>query len=142
MLLFGPYWYVFWIIEFLIGFVIPAAILLSMRLSSRYPMLILAGMLIVIGIVGIRFNIVLPTLAEAPLPHLPPEWDIKQMPWNEVPGYPGYFFNWIPNYGARVPYFPSIWEALIQVSIVSLLILLYSLVVEIIPVQREVIGSE
>ncbi len=142
LLLFGPYWYVFWIVELLIGFIIPAAILLSGKLSKSLGLLTIAGLMIVIGIVGIRFNIVMPTLAEAPLAHLPPEWDIKQMPWSKVPAYPGVIFDWVPNYGAGVPYFPTVWEVLVELSVVSFLVLLYSLAVKIVPVQQEVVGSE
>ncbi|MDJ0270163.1 MAG: polysulfide reductase NrfD [Aigarchaeota archaeon] len=140
-LLFGPYWYVFWVIEFLIGFIVPAGILLGRR-ASRIPVLmVIAGLLIVIGIIGIRFNIVLPTLSEAPLPHLPAEWNIKQMPWKQIPAYPGTVFGWIPNYGGGVPYFPSIWEILVQASIITFLILLYSLAVKFVPLQ-EVVRNE
>jgi molybdopterin-containing oxidoreductase family membrane subunit len=133
LLVFGPYWYVFWIIELLIGFLIPAGLLLYKPPSKAPIMASIAGLMIVLGIIGIRFNIVLPQLNVLPLPNMPLDWNIKWSPWDSIPGVNG---EWWPNFGVGIPYFPSLWEILVEASIISLLLLLYVLLVRIIPLEE------
>ncbi|MEM3646859.1 MAG: NrfD/PsrC family molybdoenzyme membrane anchor subunit [Thermofilum sp.] len=133
LLVLGPYWWVFWIDELLIGFLIPAALLLYRPPSKAPIMACIAGLMIVLGIIGIKFNIVLPALNELPLPNMPLDWDIKSSPWTSIPGVSGELW---PNLGAGLPYFPSLWEILVEVSSISLLILLYVLLVKIIPLEE------
>jgi molybdopterin-containing oxidoreductase family membrane subunit len=135
LLVFGPYWYVFWIDELFVGFLIPAGLLLHRPPSKAPIMACIAGLMIVLGIVGIRFNIVLPALNVLPLPNMPLDWNIKSSPWASIPGVSG---GWWPNIGAGLPYFPSLWEILVELSIVSLLVLFYVLLVKIVPLEEVV----
>ena len=135
IILFGPYWWVFWIMEILVGFVIPLSILLFKRPSSNPLLTALASGLMLIGVIGIRFNIILPTLAERPFPWMPMEWDIKMLPWDQMPAYVGGAFKWVINYSQGVPYFPTIWEWSLEFSIIFALILLYSIFVKILPME-------
>ena len=57
----GPYWWSFWIIQMGMGMIFPLVILLS-PLRKRTGWLVTAAMLTVVGILGVRFNIVVPPL--------------------------------------------------------------------------------
>lgn len=59
MMLFGQYWWVFWIVHLLIGTVIPLAILLRTR---HVKWLGVAGLLIATSFMAVRLNIVIPAL--------------------------------------------------------------------------------
>ena len=60
LILFGPYWWVFWFIQIGIGTLVPVAIVLSPRLGLSVRWLGLAGFLVAAGILGTRLNIVIP----------------------------------------------------------------------------------
>jgi molybdopterin-containing oxidoreductase family membrane subunit len=62
LMVFGPYWWVFWIIQILIGLLLPT-ILLVPRWGSRPSNLALGSLLIAVGYAGTKQNIVLPGLA-------------------------------------------------------------------------------
>jgi Ni/Fe-hydrogenase subunit HybB-like protein len=58
----GPNWWIFWIIQILIGVIIPLVLIFSP--ASRSPKWVgVAGILIVIGVIGVRWNIVVPQLS-------------------------------------------------------------------------------
>ena len=58
----GPNWWIFWIIQILIGVIIPLIIILSS--IGRSPKWAgAAAILIVIGVIGVRWNIVVPQLS-------------------------------------------------------------------------------
>jgi Ni/Fe-hydrogenase subunit HybB-like protein len=60
----GPFWYVFWFGQLLLGAVIPLLLIYTRpSVLTRSTRLGLAGLLIVIGVFGIRLNIVIPALA-------------------------------------------------------------------------------
>jgi molybdopterin-containing oxidoreductase family membrane subunit len=62
LMLFGPYWPVFWFGQFLLGTVIP--LVLFTAPTRKSPLAVsLACLLVVIGIFGLRLNIVIPGLA-------------------------------------------------------------------------------
>ena len=67
----GPMWWSFWIIQLLVGMVIPAAVLLTPRLRARPGVVAAAAALVVLGIVGVRFNIVVPPLIPGVMEGLP-----------------------------------------------------------------------
>lgn len=69
-LYFGPYWYATWIVHFLLGSVIPLAIFTIPALRRRYGLLTLGALLVVIGVVGYRLNIVIPAQVDAPFHEL------------------------------------------------------------------------
>jgi protein NrfD len=59
----GPYWFVFWIGQILIGSLVPIALLsLPTRRDARWVSF--AGLLIMLGFLSVRLNIVVPGLAQ------------------------------------------------------------------------------
>lgn len=67
----GPMWWSFWIIQLALGMVLPAAVLLSRRLRARPGIVAAASGLVLLGVVGVRFNIVIPAFIPAILDGLP-----------------------------------------------------------------------
>ena len=67
----GPMWWSFWIIQLLAGMIIPLAVLLTPRLRARPGVVATAAALVVVGIVGVRFNIVVPPLIPGVMDGLP-----------------------------------------------------------------------
>jgi molybdopterin-containing oxidoreductase family membrane subunit len=59
----GPFWWVFWIQQLLLGAIIPLLLIYVRSERASTTRLGLAGLLIVIGIFGVRLNIVIPALA-------------------------------------------------------------------------------
>lgn len=57
----GPLWWTFWILQLFLGMLIPFIILVT-RLRQRIGWLITASFMVVVGIVAVRFNIVVPPL--------------------------------------------------------------------------------
>jgi len=62
LMMFGPYGWVFWIIQLAMGLVLPT-LLLASPVGARQAWLGLAGLLIAIGYAGTKQNLVLPGLA-------------------------------------------------------------------------------
>lgn len=67
----GPMWWSFWIVQLLVGMIIPVAVLLTPRLRARPGVVASAAGLVVLGIVGVRFNIVVPALIPGVMDGLP-----------------------------------------------------------------------
>lgn len=78
-LMVGPQAEVFWLVQVGLGMVVPI-LLYSMKAARRSPAaMLVAALAVVIGILGVRFNIVLPALMPPLLPGLPagqyyPSW--------------------------------------------------------------------
>jgi molybdopterin-containing oxidoreductase family membrane subunit len=62
-ILFGPYWWAFWILQILIGSLIPLVVLLPTRLSSNRNIVGWAGVCLLVGYAVARGLIVFPALA-------------------------------------------------------------------------------
>lgn len=69
--MFGPFWWVFWIFQLGLGALVPILIVALPKTRNSIAWLGLAGALIVVGIVGVRLNIVIPPLIEPQFPTLP-----------------------------------------------------------------------
>lgn len=108
----GPYAWTFWVLQIGFVMVIPSIILLS-PLKKRIGWVVAAAMMVVIGIVGVRFNIVVPPL-------IPPI--IDGFPAND--------------------YFPTVAEWLLTLFFVAGGALLYSLVSEWQPIHEPEIEHE
>ncbi|MEX0665160.1 MAG: NrfD/PsrC family molybdoenzyme membrane anchor subunit [Acidimicrobiia bacterium] len=86
----GPYWWVFWGWQLALGTVIPI-VLLAGRATRRDPRWIsFAGLLIALGFIGLRLNIVIPALASEEIkglseaiasPRLSPEYFPSASEW-------------------------------------------------------------
>jgi len=111
-MLFGPYWYTFWIGQIGLATLLPL-LMMALPATRRSPVgLGLAGLGIIIGIVCVRLNLVIPAYL---FPHLE--------------GLEQAFVNPRLAYS----YFPSIWEWLSSIGGISLVILLFSWVYRLLP---------
>lgn len=62
LVLSGPYWWVFWVWQLALGAVVPI-LLLSLPTRKDPRWVSLSGLLVAVGFVGVRLNIVIPSLA-------------------------------------------------------------------------------
>ena len=119
VMMFGPYSWTFWVLQIVLGLVLPIIIMMTPRLRSSMGWVAAAAGMVVVGIMGVRFNIVLP-------PQINPVLD-------------GY---------AQGHYFPSLMEWGVAVFLIAGGCLVYSLVaawqpihepvrVSIVPEQKE-----
>lgn len=67
----GPFSWSFWGVQILLGSVVPIVIVASKKLRDNVWWLMAAAILIVVGIIGVRFNIVVPTQIVHPLEGMP-----------------------------------------------------------------------
>jgi len=68
LMLFGPFWWVFWIVHLLLGSLVPVILLIRVPSDPRWAGL--AGALVAILFMSVRLNIVIPGLAVPILPGL------------------------------------------------------------------------
>ncbi len=99
VMMFGPYAWTFWILQIGLGLVLPIIIMLIPRLRASTGWVAAAAGMVVIGIMGVRFNIVLP-------PQITPV----------LGGYPNAY------------YFPTLMEWGVAAFLIAGGILVYSLV--------------
>lgn len=104
----GPYAWTFWILQLGIGMVAPAIILMT-RLRESVPLTAVAALMVVVGIVGVRFNIVVPPLITPALEGLP-----------------------------AGQYFPNAVEWWSSAGIIAMGLLLFSLAADLLPVDEDV----
>ncbi|HWP62059.1 MAG TPA: NrfD/PsrC family molybdoenzyme membrane anchor subunit [Candidatus Binatia bacterium] len=103
--LFGPYWWVFWVIQVGVGFVLPVLLLASpLRRDPRW--VTAAAAAVVLGFVGVRLNIVIPGLSAEEIAGLARAVDDPRLD---------------PNY------FPSAFEWLISAGVGGLGLILFGL---------------
>lgn len=87
-LLFGEFWYVFWVIHVLIGTAIPV-VLLSLR--PRQPRAVgVAGVLVVASFLAVRLNMVIPSLVTPQLKGLERSYQDSRLSFDYVPS----LFEW------------------------------------------------
>lgn len=67
----GPMWWSFWIVQLGLGMLVPATILLTPRLRARAGAVAVAAGLVLLGVVGVRFNIVIPPFIPGIMDGLP-----------------------------------------------------------------------
>lgn len=67
----GPMWWSFWIVQLGLGMLLPAAVLLTPRLRARAGAVAVAAGLVLLGVVGVRFNIVIPPFIPGIMDGLP-----------------------------------------------------------------------
>ncbi|MCL4458369.1 MAG: polysulfide reductase NrfD [Chloroflexi bacterium] len=99
MVLFGPYWWAFWILQIGLGTLIPLIILVVPRWGRQPALAGWAGMLILLGFAVARSNIVFPAMTV-------PEFDALRLAYTGP--------------GLTYEYFPTLTEWLLAVWIVGL----------------------
>ncbi|WP_235837266.1 NrfD/PsrC family molybdoenzyme membrane anchor subunit [Carboxydothermus islandicus] len=102
----GPFSWLFWGIQIFLGVVVPLFIFFNPRLKESVNAITLAAILVVIGILGVRFNIVVPPLIVPVL---------QGLPW-------GY-------------YYPSPVEWLSSLGIVAFGLFLYTVAIKALPID-------
>jgi len=112
----GPYWWVFWIWQIGMGTVIPVVILSSAKRRNAHWVSGAAG-LIVLGFIGVRLNIVIPSLVVG---------EIKGLE------------TAVTSSRVSASYFPSAMEWLVTMSIVGLFLMLFGLGEKLLPSGSEV----
>jgi molybdopterin-containing oxidoreductase family membrane subunit len=112
----GPYWWVFWIWQIGIGTLIPL-LLLTLPATRRNPIAVAAAaLLIVVGLFGMRLNIVVPGLAV-----------------EEIRG----LTTAVASVRVQASYFPSLMEWLVTAWIIGLGLLLFGVGEKLLPVERQ-----
>ena len=95
LIMFGPFWWVFWLVQILFGAIVPL-ILILLPATGRNPRWVgLAALMIVIGIVGVRLNIVIPALSLPVLPGFDWAYTMLPAPTRAVPAYPPAMLTWL-----------------------------------------------
>jgi molybdopterin-containing oxidoreductase family membrane subunit len=111
LMVFGPYWWVFWIFQLAMGLVIPT-LLLASRAGTRPTGLSLAGLLIAIGYAGTKQNLVLPALAVPDFRTLPEAFVHPRL---------------------TVTYFPSVTEWYLAIGVIGAAALAFVVAIELLP---------
>ncbi|KAF0245710.1 MAG: molybdopterin oxidoreductase membrane [Planctomycetota bacterium] len=116
-ILFGPFWWVFWGVQLVLGAAVPLVLVAAPRTRSSVRWLGLAGALVVIGVVGVRLNVVVP--AQIPL---------------EFAGLPDAYHHtrFAPGY------FPSLNEWLVGLGTVALFVWPFLLSRKVLPLEEAV----
>lgn len=111
----GPFAWLFWGVQMLIGVVVPLFIFFNARLKESVKAITIGAILVVVGILAVRFNIVLPALTVPVFPGLPT----------------GY-------------YVPTLTEWLSSFGIIAFGLFIYTLAVKLLPVDssEEITGRE
>lgn len=115
-ILFGPFSYTFWIGQLLVGAIIPIALASLPRTRNNVFWLGIGGLSAVIGIVAVRLNLVVPAYVVPMLEGL--EHTINQPRW-------------------AYTYFPSFWEWASSIGTIALVVLIFSLAFQFLPMFHE-----
>lgn len=120
VIIFGDYWYVFWVGQIGLAWAVPLVIGSLPGVRHRPAMLGLAGACAVIGIVAVRLNLVIPAYLHPQLPGLPTAYE-----------------------GARLAYdyFPSMWEWLSSQGLLAALVLGFVLFWRFLPLYELTLGG-
>ena len=111
LVMFGPYWWVFWVMQLALGLVVPLLLLIS-PVGARPAVTGLAGLLIALGYAGSKQNLVLPGLAIPEFRTLPEAFVHPRL---------------------TVAYFPSVTEWYLAIGIVAAAALAFVLAIEVLP---------
>ncbi|HXF70585.1 MAG TPA: NrfD/PsrC family molybdoenzyme membrane anchor subunit [Thermoflexus sp.] len=118
--LFGRYWWAFWILQLFLGSIVPIIILLWPRLATEPPWAALAGFLVLLGFAAARANIVFPALSVPELPQLIGAFHSARLQFH---------------------YFPSLMEWAVSVGISGLAGLIFLIAYDRLPLTPEHVRS-
>ncbi|MDZ7576767.1 MAG: NrfD/PsrC family molybdoenzyme membrane anchor subunit [Candidatus Nanopelagicales bacterium] len=116
MILFGPYWYVFWGWQIILGTIVPIFILVWKKTSIDAKWVAAAGLLIASGFFAVRLNIVIPALSVG-----------------EVDG----IVEAVNSERVTTDYVPSITEWLVTAGIFGLLMIGFGIGEKLLPREAE-----
>lgn len=116
LVMFGPYWYIFWLWQIALGTVVPVFLLVFSKSKNDVRWVTLAGLLIAAGFFGLRLNIVIPGLTT-----------------EEIAGIAHAIAS--ARYGAD--YFPSISEFLLSIGVLGMGLLLFGIGEKYLPNENE-----
>ncbi|MEH7500569.1 NrfD/PsrC family molybdoenzyme membrane anchor subunit [Neobacillus drentensis] len=97
----------FWGVQMFLGAVVPLTIVFWKKTNQNINALLVAAILIVVGIIAVRFNIVVPSLV-VPVFH--------ELPWGD--------------------YFPTVKEWMVSVGVVAMGLLIYSIGEVLLPIEE------
>ena len=92
---FGPFWWIFWLVQILFGAVVPLALILWPVTGRDHRWVGLAGLMMVVGIFGVRLNIVIPALNAEILPGFLEAYRVLPAPTTAVPAYTPEIITWL-----------------------------------------------
>ncbi len=118
--MFGRYWWAFWILQIFLGSVVPILILLWPRLATEPPWAALAGFLVLLGFAAARANIVFPALSVPELPQLIGAFHSVRLQFH---------------------YFPSLMEWAVSIGISGLAGLIFLIAYDRLPLTPEHVRS-
>jgi molybdopterin-containing oxidoreductase family membrane subunit len=113
--LFGPFWWVFWFVQLGLGAAVPILLVAGRRTGQSARWLGLAGLLVVIGVVGVRLNIVIPAQIEPEFAALPEAYHHARF---------------------AIGYFPSANEWLVGLGVIAIGIWLFILAQKVLPLEE------
>ncbi|MEK7878934.1 MAG: NrfD/PsrC family molybdoenzyme membrane anchor subunit [candidate division NC10 bacterium] len=111
LVMFGAYWWVFWILQLAMGLALPT-LLLAFPMGARPVWLGLAGLLIAVGYAGTKQNLVLPGLAIPDFRTLPEAFVHPRL---------------------SVTYFPSATEWYLAIGVIGAAALAFVVAIEVLP---------
>ena len=111
LVMFGAYWWVFWILQLAMGLALPT-LLLAFPMGARPVWLGLAGLLIAVGYAGTKQNLVLPGLAIPDFRALPEAFVHPRL---------------------SVTYFPSATEWYLAIGVIGAAALAFVVAIEVLP---------
>lgn len=114
--LYGPYWWSFWIVQIVLGTIIPIIVLVVPSLARNRLLVGLIGILVLVGFAAARANIVFPALSVPELEGL-------------ATAFSGPHLNF--------DYFPSLMEWSVTIGVVGLATLAYLLGIDRLPFLKD-----
>jgi Ni/Fe-hydrogenase subunit HybB-like protein len=85
LMLVGPYWWVFWIVQIVFGSILPLGLIFGKRTREAMKWLGLASLLIFVGVIGVRLNIVIPAQQSSWFGGLPAAYHVLRNPSGYFP---------------------------------------------------------
>ncbi|MCF6092483.1 polysulfide reductase NrfD [Microaerobacter geothermalis] len=103
----GPWWWSFWIFQMGFAMIIPLGILFLKRTRTSVNWILTASILTILGVVGVRFNMVVPVFIVPPFEGMP-----------------------TPNY------YPNLSEWVVTFGLIAMFLLLYTLGEKLLPIEE------